>query len=211
MKVYLVEGNKRYRDMFLNRGWELAPSSKSADLIQFTGGADVNPSLYGQQQHPKTQSDPKRDELEQWAYDKYVGKKPMAGICRGAQFLWVMNGGSLYQDVDGHATGEMHRIYDGDGIEFICKVTSTHHQMMRDNRSSRKLSKLLGISMKSSYKEHMDVDGEVTNSDQETSDIEVAHFPDTKCLCFQPHPEHGEGDCQDYYFQLIEEHLLSKE
>src|SRR5438309_1359385 len=56
---------------------------------------------------------------------KMIGK-PMAGICRGSQFLNVMAGGRLCQHLDGH--GSWHDMETSDGRSF--EVSSTHHQMM---------------------------------------------------------------------------------
>src|SRR3546814_18138869 len=55
----------------------------------------------------------------------------MFGICRGAQFLHVMNKGALWQHVEGHA-GPDHYIYD---LNDDCLViaTSLHHQMLALN------------------------------------------------------------------------------
>ena len=68
------------------------------ELVVFTGGADVDPSLYRETMEVRTHSDLARDLFEKMFYKAcrtYV--VPMVGICRGAQFLTVMNGGKLKQ------------------------------------------------------------------------------------------------------------------
>src|SRR3546814_14796091 len=62
----------------------------------------------------------------------YENGIPMLGVCRGAQFLNVMPGGKLYQDVDNHV-GD-HPIYDPQNKRVIPNVSSIHHQMCIETR-----------------------------------------------------------------------------
>src|SRR5258708_5997364 len=65
------------------------------DLILFAGGTDVNPKLYGEKQGTWTgRSDFQRDAFEQTVFEMYPDN-PKLGICRGSQFVNVMNGGKL--------------------------------------------------------------------------------------------------------------------
>src|SRR5690554_3184603 len=101
--------HKDVTDMFINRGHKVVQTAEEADLVCFIGGEDVQPSLYGEHDHPSTHTNPARDEMEEKLFHYCLNEGiPMAGICRGAQFLNVMNGGKLYQDVDNHATGNTH-------------------------------------------------------------------------------------------------------
>ena len=116
---------------------------KTWDAVLFTGGADVNPALYGEKPHPLTSSHPVRDNLEleiyKYCVEKYI---PMLGICRGSQFLWVALGGKLNQHIEGHAIQNMHNAWaNGQYVSLRAapdlpyappfKVTSTHHQSVR--------------------------------------------------------------------------------
>ncbi len=38
----------QYLNMFVRSGWTISKTIKDADLIQFTGGLDMNPKLYGE-------------------------------------------------------------------------------------------------------------------------------------------------------------------
>lgn len=71
------------------------------DGFFFTGGVDVDPALYGAEKHEKCgELHPLRDSLEKMAFEKALASgKPILGVCRGAQFINVMLGGALYQDI----------------------------------------------------------------------------------------------------------------
>ena len=77
------------------------------DGLIITGGRDVDPESYGQQRHPATDEPAgPRDEWE-FALLRAALRRgmPVLGICRGAQMLNVVLGGTLHQhlpDVVGH-------------------------------------------------------------------------------------------------------------
>ena len=132
MLIYILGGGIQYRTMFNNLGFTVVDSIYAAQVLCFTGGADVSPSLYGEDKHPRTSVNAIRDEEEVAIYKFALNRRiPMVGICRGAQFLHIMNGGSLYQDVDNHAIYGTHEAIDILTQEVV-DVTSTHHQMMRN-------------------------------------------------------------------------------
>ena len=203
--VYIQETNREYNHMFLNRGWSLCPTVYEADLVQFTGGSDVTPSLYGEEPHPYAHNDHVRDEIERNLYSLCIRlMKPMAGICRGGQFLNVMGGGSMWQHVNNHAIGGTHLVTNLDSNKLI-PVTSTHHQMMIPG----KCGQVLGKASESTLLESME--GGRRNMVEQTlgEDIEVVWYPGDQSLCFQPHPEYLDKDslCQRWYFDLIERYL----
>ena len=186
MKVCIIDGGIDYHKMFTKLGYEVVAKVKEADVVCFTGGSDVSPALYGEQPHPATWSNTHRDEAEKAIFDICKRKGiPMVGICRGGQFLHVMNGGRLYQDVDNHANGRPHTAVDLH-TKSIVTVTSTHHQMMRlsDNQDGL----IVATADESVRKEFVQGD-EVVTMLATNVDIEVMWHKDTKCLCFQPHPE----------------------
>ena len=204
MKVCIINSSYAYARMFKEQGWEVVASPDEADLLQFTGGEDVSPYLYHQGVHNTTYASGIRDEREQYIFQKYVGKVPMAGICRGGQFLNVMNKGSIYQDVDNHAIGGTHGILTGTEGRVL-QVTSTHHQMMRPNKSG----KVLATCNLTTYRDSMPNGRLARNEEEDFDDVEVVLYEETKCLCFQPHPEFERApkECTDYYFELIGELL----
>ncbi len=65
------------------------------------GGTDVDPSLFDLTPKENYVYDPDRDALEiEWLRRADVLNMPVLGICRGAQILNVMRGGSLHLDIE---------------------------------------------------------------------------------------------------------------
>lgn len=125
------------------------------DGVMIPGGADVDPSFYGEQKVPQVDyTDPERDNYEikvvrvaiRWGM-------PILGICRGQQSINVALGGTLYQDLDSRRAARVkhqsergpkhNRLVHGVDIESgsqfrratraaRVKVNSRHHQAVRD-------------------------------------------------------------------------------
>jgi putative glutamine amidotransferase len=77
------------------------------DALVLTGGADVDPALFGEKPHPKLGhvSRPRDDweiALVQAARERAM---PLLAICRGAQILNVALGGMLFQDLPSQHAG----------------------------------------------------------------------------------------------------------
>lgn len=201
-KVAIVNPNSQYIRMFQERGWEIVDKIGDADLVQFTGGEDVTPAYYGALPHPTTYCNPTRDAFEKAIFERCIsGGVPMVGICRGGQFLNVMSGGAMWQDVDNHAIHGTHMLFDLDTGEVV-DVSSTHHQMMKPSSEGN----IIATASESYRRENVySIDGGFDD------DVEVVYYPNTQCLCFQPHPEYPSFEsCQDYYFDLIERVLNIK-
>ena len=221
MKVYIPQhANYQYSAMFQNRGWTTVSSIAESDLVLFIGGADVNPALYNEKVHATTHYNHRTDEIDVMAY-KEAQKlgKPCVGICRGGQFLNVMNNGSLYQDVDNHTRSHLAYLLGDDEGNGGFVVSSTHHQMMIPSR----LGYIRLIAKESNHKEYMPlqtskeympiVDDKRTADlmDEEFYDVESVYYPQTQCYCFQPHPEFdGYEACTEFFFNEINNLLLEK-
>lgn len=79
----------------------LGPLYEMCDGILFTGGQDVTPALYGEERLSVCgETCGLRDTMETYFFKKcFQDDKPAFGICRGIQFINVMMGGTLYQDL----------------------------------------------------------------------------------------------------------------
>lgn len=205
-KIYVIGQDSAYVRMFMANNWEIVTDPRDADAIQFTGGEDVSPMLYDEPRHPTTGNNVRRDDYEAGIFNEYKGEKSMLGVCRGGQFLTVMNGGRLWQDVDNHGVYGGHFVQDLETGEMtLC--SSTHHQMM--DPSPVPSAKVLAVAGRTTYKsdgwgvKHMQ---DVADTER---DIEAVYFPETDTICFQAHPEfYGpDHECQILYFRYIEEYL----
>ena len=207
-KVWIESPSGAYEQLFKRAGWEMADSIATADLVQFTGGSDVNPELYGEALHPRSMVHKQRDVVEARLYKACLARGiPMAGICRGGQFLNVMNGGKMYQHVDGHAIGGTHMVINT-ATGGMMPATSTHHQMMIPTPSA----KILGVASEAENYQKMQSGKLLNLKPRAGGDIEVLFYSLTRSLCFQPHPElmATNSPCRKWYMELIEEHLFKE-
>ncbi len=128
---------------------------KDYDGILFTGGEDVDPTLYGEVKlHENVHDFRARDEFEFALLDQALDRRaPILGICRGVQMINVKFGGTLYQDMKEDAEPEFeHRQSDagktrqeathsvlvtdensslGGIVQGACRVNSLHHQAIK--------------------------------------------------------------------------------
>jgi gamma-glutamyl-gamma-aminobutyrate hydrolase PuuD len=199
-----------YAAMFKSMGWNITHTLRDADLLQFTGGPDISPLLYGHTRHPRTSSDALRDKVDMQFFNLAVKHHvPMAGICRGGQFLNAVNGGTMYQDVDGHEIHGTHFVRDC-YFHDSYQATSTHHQVMSLGAGGI----LLAYAEESTRRERMSKEAgpPVVTLGKKGSmiDAEAIYYPQTNSLCFQPHPEYpGFFLLKERYFKMIDEFLLS--
>lgn len=205
MKIYVIGQEATYIQMFIRNGWSYTENIEEADAIQFTGGSDVDPSFYGEIRHPSTYSNPARDAFEKNLYLSFPDK-PKLGICRGSQLLTVLNGGSLWQDVDNHAVYGGHMAKNLLTDELV-EVSSTHHQMMCPETSKNPYELLMtaGLSTRKSTGED-----DFHCQPHEWNDVEAVYWPETNSLCYQPHPEFFDPnhECQKTYFDFINEKVV---
>lgn len=184
LQVYISDPRMEsmFAEMFVRAGCMRARDLDEADLVVFTGGPDVHPRHYGMGDliHEKTSFNEERDTKDIALYaDCYMGRIPMLGVCRGAQFLHVMNQGLLFQHVDGHY-GD-HSIVDVTTGEIIDKVSSTHHQLCVENNRME----ILATAGKSRTRWYSDKEFQSGVN----PDIEAFFYRETCCLGVQGHPE----------------------
>ncbi|MCW5671329.1 MAG: type 1 glutamine amidotransferase [Hydrogenophaga sp.] len=124
------------------------------DALVLQGGADVAPQSYGQTpMDPRWQGDVVRDRYELALLRTFLAqKKPVLGVCRGAQLLNVAFGGTLYQDIPtqcpaahAHVDTDLYDQLEHD-VTFLqgtaltklypnasqLRVTSIHHQAVAE-------------------------------------------------------------------------------
>lgn len=187
-KIYVV-GDAYYYASFIEN-YELVSRIEDATHIIFTGGEDVDPSFYNEKKNIKTFSNVKRDLTEQKIFNKISPSQIVIGICRGSQFLCVMNGGKLIQDVEGHALYGTHPIVDL-ATNDVYEITSTHHQMQYPYRLPEDRYTILMASKHGSWYQGLPLSPDEYNflCTQEP-EVVLYHCPNKpKCLAIQGHPE----------------------
>lgn len=174
------------------------------DVILFGGGEDISPTLYKQKASRFSGATvylSTRDKLEKFFFDKAKELDiPMIGICRGAQLLCALSGGSLYQHVNMHGNG--HEIDTNTGQTLY--VSSVHHQMMNPLGTKHEL---IAWSKNILSNVHL-IEGE--QNLEVTVEPEVVYFKDTKALAIQYHPEFmsEQDDGYKYAQDLVTNYIL---
>jgi GMP synthase-like glutamine amidotransferase len=200
--VYVVGPTFGIEPIFHRYGYKtfndatIRSNEEKVDIVCFMGGVDINPKLYGEPIHEWTQRPSnERDAKEIATYHKFK-HLPKLGICRGAQLLCVLNGGSLYQHVDRHG-GSNHHVTDIHGRRTV--VCSVHHQMMRPGKDSVLVAWAENVSTErfTAHERH----------ESDGVDPEVVFIPKDKALLFQGHPEFGPESCTNYFFDLVKEYI----
>ncbi len=91
---------------------EICQLSEEMDGYLFTGGPDIEPSLYGEKKRQACDvCCDLRDAMEiPLFHTVYEKNKPIFGICRGIQLINTVLGGTLYQDLPTeHPSNILHR------------------------------------------------------------------------------------------------------
>lgn len=178
------------------------------DLVLYTGGEDVDPSLYGEKKGKYTSINKSRDvkERECFNFFAYTGV-PSLGICRGNQFLTVMNGGKLIQHVEGHGRDHAIKIR---GKSMSLKMTSTHHQMVYPFNLEKDKYELIAYSEYFQSNTYLNGGNEEIELPREFLEPEIVFYPGTKCLGIQGHPEYSHCDihAKNFCMNLIKKYLL---
>lgn len=181
--VHVVGNDRSVIKMFEQAGVEnvgLKDLPATYALLCFTGGEDLNPKLYGEENTASSFNDI-RDEYEVEVYNAFNGILPMVGICRGGQLINVMNGGKMIQDIKPMHSG-IRRLTGPYGSRR--DVLEDHHQVMVPAPGCPALWR-----------------------DEKDNTAEVVHFYKKKQLAFQAHPEWGHKPTEEFFFHLIAEYM----
>lgn len=188
-KIYVVGRDGSVESLFSENGHEVHTGSLPnhiVDLVVFTGGSDIDPVWYGEENTHSYVTDYSRarDKFEfgvyEWANDLKI---PKAGICRGGQLFNIANGGKMIQHINGHG-GNNHYVYSYKTGRILGQTNSCHHQMMIPTSEAE----LLVFS-------RLDED--------EGRCPEIIFYEKSKDLCFQAHPEWGHRNTTDLFFYHI--------
>lgn len=213
-RCYVVGGGYDYIKYMYQLGFQGAKDPDEADILLFTGGEDVSPEFYDENKLECTFTNIDRDRKEKIFYEDAIEKGlPMIGICRGGQFLNVMNGGKMWQDVNNHTGDHLVEEVQPKGTKaspLRFTATSTHHQMMRPSKDGTVLA--VGVDDKGMplCDERIAFGQQVEGCSKKHPDVEVVWYEKTKCLCFQPHPEYNAAtkECREYFEGLLDEYIL---
>ena len=177
------------------------------DAVVFWGGTDVHPSFYGEKPHRRNQAQYERpsprDTFERKAMLACITNDiPMIGVCRGAQLMCAVAGGSIIQDVTDH--GFTHGIITEEGE--VLPTTSAHHQMMNPWNVPHKLLAWASKNHSRHYQNGLHL--EVPEMKQHP-EPEIIYFPRIRGLAIQGHPEWVPNDspfaklCNKFVMQYL--------
>lgn len=179
MRVLVVGGDRSVCEMFQEAKHTV--THLDPDVICFTGGADLTPAMYKQKNEGLSICDHKRDIYEMDVYRAQFRRHPdvlFVGICRGGQFLNVMNGGSMKQHIEGHSAG-VHNVLIGGKLHLLHE---DHHQGMVPTE----FADVIGV-------------------DARDSNPEILWYSEARALCFQAHPEWGHEPTRRLFMDMVEE------
>ncbi len=184
------------------------------DGFVLTGGIDVDPSIYGGSEeypHKPEVFLSERDEFEKRIYEHAQKQRlPVLGICRGMQYVNILEGGKVFEDI-GEDANKVHKkgaedkvhavnikkdslLYAVTGLEWGL-VNSSHHQGVNPKNLGENL-------MVSAY------------SDTNDQIIECLEFKDKTdkgfMLCVQWHPERMKEKEVNSLSQKVKEQFIKE-
>lgn len=187
-RVLILNGDSYHAafEMFKRHGWKPTRDPNEANLICFLGGTDVDPKIYGEERGPHTQApDVDRDKLEVQYYKSAQARgTPCVGICRGGQLLNVLNGGKMIQHLGETISGDVYM--EDEHSDYYVRVD--HHQGIVAHKSAKSIG-IYDLCNGGGYLDY------------------ACWYPETKSLCFQPHPEWDHKPTEDLFFELIKEYI----
>lgn len=184
---------------------------ESFDLVCYTGGSDIGPELYGHK-NLDSGANPSRDKKERMIFE--VAAKlniPQTGICRGAQLISSLSGGTMVQHMRANHGGHRHPTQALD-LEGDFLASSAHHQMIVPGPGAE----VYAWATQRITAEDCVYDGELPDSvfdDEGVRVTEAIYIPQTRCFGVQYHPEWMDKDCDaaQWYLGKIRELLWGEQ
>jgi putative glutamine amidotransferase len=177
------------------------------DVVLLGGGEDISPSLYNQQPNRYTHAGAElsnRDKYERYAFNQAtkVGAKVL-GICRGAQLICALSGGTLYQHVNNHS-GSGHSMTTKEGT--VLYVSSAHHQMMNPLGTKHEVLAWATDILSNVHLVEREKDVAVE------LEPEAVYFNDAQALALQYHPEFMDfnSPAVQYSRELVQQYLIGE-
>lgn len=222
VKIYVIYGN--YGSCSWIESAATVSKIEDADVVLLTGGGDIHPSFYHNDEIPGQQGlkgisscyvgeEPSsRDLFENSILNVAIDlEKPIIGICRGAQWLCVKAGGTLIQHNIGHSSSFM-RVHD-DNEDKIMKINSIHHQLLFPFFLDQNQYEILGVPSEITTQRYI-LNGVELNSIP--NEVELAYFKKINGLAIQFHPEmmstkynDGTSETINYLNKIIKNKLLN--
>lgn len=164
------------------------------DGLSISGGYDVDPAVYGHSAHPTT--DEPRQDRDAWELALLAGAvardMPILGVCRGAQVLNVLRGGTLHQHLPDVVGTTRHQ--GADGVFSSVPVATVPGTMLDDVHPVDRTVPVY-------HHQAIDTLGEglVAAAWSEDGVIEAIEEPSlTFCIAAQWHPEQDPGSAPLY-------------
>jgi putative glutamine amidotransferase len=169
------------------------------DGVVFSGGADVDPGVYGADRDPATDPPQERRDHAELALLRAALERdmPVLAICRGSQLLNVSRGGDLVQHLPNAIGTSVHREVPG---------TFSEHDVAVE--SGTRLSEIVGDRGEVKSSHHQGIgrlgDGLVQSAKADDGTIEALEDPSKRfALGVLWHPEAAEDDA--LFRALVEE------
>ncbi|NYI41442.1 gamma-glutamyl-gamma-aminobutyrate hydrolase family protein [Demequina lutea] len=164
------------------------------DGLCVSGGYDVDPAAYGHSPHPQT--DAPRNDRDAWEFALLAAAleadMPVLGVCRGAQVLNVLRGGTLHQHLPDVVGSPRHQGENGVFAKVPVRVIE-----------GTLLATLHPLSREVPVYHHQAIDalgaGLVVSAWSDDGVIEAVEDPSlTFCIAAQWHPEQDPGGARLY-------------
>lgn len=191
-KLYVVGGSIGYANWLVAAGYQITYNIDEADTLLFTGGSDISPSIYGHEELPCTWTNPARDKEEVDVFNRYVGEKSMAGVCRGHQLLSCLLGAKMIQDLS-HPGSHLVDTIDGKTM----RVNSLHHQAVYVPQELYDENSCHLFAWSNKISPHYQFADKSVVFPSDYKEVECLYWPEARALCTQNHPEIMDPDA-DY-------------